>query len=230
MGKLTINQEELYSRIYKKSKLKRDVYNNTLESFQLLKKILFAVETNYNNFLQSSNSDESLGFSVKEIGDFEVEIKFGGDVLIFLMHTNIFEFPRNHAVMQTPYVKNDKDMSYCGVIHVYNFLADSFKYNRVHDVGYLIGRLFVNKDKHYFIEGKKELGFIFNNFGENLLSKESLMQIIEAAIDYTINFDLLTPPYENVKYASVEALKNTIDSISLKTGKRLGFKFQADTE
>ena len=45
--------------------------------------------------------------------------------------------------MNTSYVKEDKNRSYCGVIHLYNFLADSFKYNRLNDVGYLIGRVFI---------------------------------------------------------------------------------------
>ncbi len=52
---------------------------------------------------------------------------------------------------------------------------------------------------------------------------------MEAAIEYTINFDLLTPPYESVKLVTVNEMKNTLDAISMKTGKRLGFHFQADT-
>jgi hypothetical protein len=228
MNKFNEKQEDLYSRIYNKSKLKQEVYKNTLETFKTLKIILKQIETNFNNFIKTN--DNKLTFEVKQKGEFEIEVKFGGDILLFMMHTNIFEFPRNHAVLQTPYVKENKERSYCGTINIYNFLADSFKYNRVNDVGYLIGRLFINNEKHYFIEGKKELGFIFNNFGKNAIDETSIMKIAEAAIDYTINFDLLTPPYENVKYVSVQAIKNTIDTISLKTGKRLGFKFQADNE
>ena len=52
------------------------------------------------------------------------------------------------------YVKEDKMRSFCGVIHVYNFLNDSFKYNRLNDVGNLVARIFVNKDKHFFVEGE----------------------------------------------------------------------------
>lgn len=230
MDNLDHKQQDLYSRIYNKSKLKQNVYQNTLETFEILKDILNKIETNFNKFAKSVDKKENLSFEVKQKGKFEIEVKFGGDILLFMMHTNVFEFPRNHAVMQTPYVKENKDRSYCGTINVYNFLADSFKYNRINDIGYLIGRLFVNNEKHYFIEGKKELGFIFNNFGENSINKESIMQIAEAAIDYTINFDLLTPPYENVKYVTLETIKNTLDTISLKTGKRLGFKFQADNQ
>jgi len=60
------------------------------------------------------------------------------------------------------------------------------------------------------------------------MNREAAQKIIEAAVLYTINFDLLTPPYEEVKMVSVVEMKNTIDAISIKTGKRLGFRFQED--
>lgn len=230
MKKLSQKQQDLYSRIFNKTKLKQDVYKNTVHTFGILKEILKKIEKDYNQFSTHQGKDEKLSFTVKPKGEFEIEVKFGGDILLFMMHTNIFEFPRKHSVMATPYVKENKNRSYCGTILIYNFLADSFKYNRVNDVGYLIGRLFVNNENHYFIEGKKELGFIYNNFSDHEVGKDSMMQIAEAAIDYTINFDLLTPPYENIKYVSVDAIKTTLDTISLKTGKRLGFKFQADMD
>jgi len=92
----------------------------------------------------------------------------------------------------------------------------------------MIGRVFINKDKHYFIEGKRELGFIYNNFENHIMDSNSAESLIEAAINYTINFDLLTPPYEQMQEVTVSEMKNTLDAISLKTGKRLGFQFQAD--
>jgi hypothetical protein len=146
------------------------------------------------------------------------------------MHSNVFEFPRDHEVMKTPYVKEDKTRSYHGIINIYNFLADSFKYNRLNDAGYLIGRIFINKDNSYFIEGKRELSYLFNYFGSKTFDNTAIDELVDAAIRYTINFDLLTPPYEQTQEVSVLNMKNTVDSISIKTGKRLGFKFQADDQ
>ena len=183
---------------------------------------------NYHSHTKAKKGKFKIPFELKSKSEFEVELKFGGDILIFIMHTNVFEFSRGHRVMNTSYVKEDKDRSYCGVIHIYNFLADSFKYNRMNDVVYLIGRVFINKDKHYFIEGKRELGFLYNNFGQNIFDEETAEAIVGAAIQYTVNFDLLTPPYENVKEVSLQEMIIALDTLSIKTGKRLGFKFQAD--
>ena len=59
-------------------------------------------------------------------GPFEVEFKVGGYLLIFSMHSNVFEFDDKHPVWKTKYIEEDSLRSYCGVINIYNFLADSF--------------------------------------------------------------------------------------------------------
>ena len=116
------------------------------------------------------------------------------------------------------------------MITIFNFLADSFKYHRTNDIGYLIGRVFINNESHYFLEGKREIGLLYNNFPTSIISKSAVRQIIESAMMYTINFDLLTPPYENMKEVSVSEMQYTIDNMPIKTGKRLGFRFYADTD
>ena len=221
-------QNTLFEELIQKADLKQLVYRNTLEAFHLIKSTTSNMVADYQSYCKTKKVEQPVPFEAKSISDFQLELKFAGDLLLFNMHTNIFEFPRQHQVMRTSYVRDDKNRSYCGVIHIYNFLSDSFKYNRINDAGYLIGRIFINKDKHYFIEGKRELGFLFNNFGEHKLTDAKAREIVEAAISYTINFDLLTPPYEQVKIVTVDEMKTTLDAISLKTGKRLGFKFQAD--
>ena len=82
------------------------------------------------------------------------------------------------------------------MISVYNFLNDSFRYNREDDLGYLIARIFINKDKYYFVEGKRQMGYWINNFGTTQINKETLMDIVYSAIQYSLDFDLLVPPYD----------------------------------
>jgi len=77
---------------------------------------------------------------------------------------------RNHQVMSTPYVNKDAYRSYCGIINIYNFLSDSFKYNRINDIGYLICKLFIHKERHYFIERKRKSGFLYNNFSKHIIT------------------------------------------------------------
>ena len=95
-------------------------------------------------------------------------------------------------------------------------------------MGYMSGRIFVNKDGHYFIEGKRELGLLYTNFVDSLIDKEAIRKIVESAMLYTVKFDILTPPYEQVKEVTVFDMQNALDNMKIKTGKRLGFKFQGD--
>lgn len=224
----SLNASSLFGEINEKGRLKQLVYHNTLQSINLIKKVLTDLRLEY---VKSYGKDpQAITFIQQDMGEFETHLQFAGDVLIFTMHTNVFEFSRYHEVMSTAYVREDKERSYCGIINIYNFLADSYKYDRMNDVGYLIGRIFINKDKCYFIEGKREVGLLYNNFGREVFDETAARKLVESAVLYTINFDLLTPPFDSVKEISLSEMKSIADGYTLKTGKRLGFKFQADKE
>ncbi|HOZ13282.1 MAG TPA: hypothetical protein PLH91_06865 [Tenuifilaceae bacterium] len=209
-----------------KAVLKQKIYDNTFEVFNMIKEVLHEMSNDLNFNLR--NVDKRVRLEYRDRGKYEAEIRVAGDLLIFSMHTNIFEFDRDHSIWKLSYVKENKLASYCGIINVYNFLTDSFKYNRLDDLGYLIGRIFVNKDRHYFVEGKRQMGFLYNNFGTATVDKDAIKQIIESAILYALEFDLLVPPYDVVKIASVMQMNTKIENSKLQTGKRLGFKFNSD--
>ena len=139
------------------------------------------------------------------------------------MHTNVFEFEKSHAMFRTGYVKQNEYNSYCGIINVYNFLADSFKFNRLNDLGYIVCRIFVNREMKFFIEAKGPIGVKYSSFSTEPLNKEQLHEIINDLIIYAITFDLFTPPIEQVKEVSVFEIQEKVSSINLRTGKRLGY-------
>lgn len=221
-------KQELLNHLVSKACLKQDVYQNTLTTFELLKVSIKKVIDEFREKAKLQNPKYDIPFEFRKRGDYEIEMKFAGDILIFMMHTNVFEIPRDHFVMRSSYIKEDKNRAYCGIINIYNFLSDSFKHRRINDSGYLIGRIFVNKDMHYFIEGKKEVGMLYNNFVNSEMNKDIACDIVESAIKFTINFDLLTPPYEQMKVVNVSEFLSNLDSMSLKTGKRLGFQFKSN--
>lgn len=221
-------KDSLKDLVFSKSELKQNVYQATKDTFELFRKETRELIDLFRERCRAEG--RQVAFEFTDRGDFEFEVKFAGDILLFMMHTNVFEFSRDHQVMKTPYVREDPKRSYCGVIHIYNFLADSFVYQRDNDLGYMIGRVFVNNERHYFIEGKRELGMLYTNFNTSTVTPESVQGIVESAIEYTTNFDLLTPPYDEVKLVSVGEMRSNFDKKSLVTGKRLGFRFQADSE
>lgn len=212
--------------LIEKSSMKQQVYENTIEAFGIIKTVLHELSTELNANIK--NSDKKIRLEYRDRGKFEAEIRVAGDILIFSMHSNVFEFDRDHSIWKLPYVKENKLNSYCGVINIYNFLTDSFKYNRIDDLGYLVGRFFVNRENHYFVEGKRQMGFLYNNFGQATINKEEVRKVLQTAILYSLEFDLLVPPYDMVKIATVAQMNSKIDSSKIQTGKRLGFKFNSD--
>jgi hypothetical protein len=195
--------------------------------FAVLKEVLRELADEYREQLKDKVDESILPF-FQEKGPFEAEFKLGGDVLIFSMHSNVFVFNREHPIWKLEYIKVNPMNSYCGVFSIYNFLADSFKYNRTQDLGYLIARIFVNHENHFFVEGKRQSNEVVKDFGTDELTKEYLKDIIETAVQYAIDFDLLVPPYDDVKIATVEQMQVEINHSRIQTGKRLGFKFNSD--
>lgn len=220
---------ELILKLLKeKSSLKQEVFHKTIAAFSLLKEVLR--ETADQLKPEALAIDKRLIIEYKEKSEFEVELRVAGDVLIFYMHTNVFEFDKSHPLWKSSYVRENPDFSFCGQIHVYNFLSDSFRYNRVNDLGYLIGRIFLNVENHYFVDGKRQLGFLYNDFAKNVVDHAALKKVVESLILYVLDFDLFTPPFDAVKEVSVSQILEASMSMQMKTAKRLGFRFQADTD
>ena len=194
-----------------KSTVKQQVYENTRLTFTILKKVLNQLEKDYIKAVKGKVPDMVLP-QYHDRAPFEVEFKLGGDLLIFSMHSNVFEFDDKHPVWKTKYIEKDSLRSYCGVINIYNFLADSFKYNRVNDLGYLVARIFVNKDKHFFVEGKRQSDEVVKDFAIDTISPGLVRQIVETAIQYSIEFDLLLPVYDQVKVATVDQMRQKNES------------------
>jgi len=220
--------EIILELLKEKSSLKQDVFYSTLSVFKELKDVVKEVVNDLKPKVAAI--DKRLIINYKDKTEFEIELQVAGDVLIFQMHTNVFEFDITHQIWKTSYVKEQPSNSFCGVINIYNFLADSFKYNRSNDLGYLVARIFQNRENHYFVEGKRQLGFLYNDFSNALMNRAELKKIVESAVVYCLSFDLFTPPFEEVRVVSVGQTEQQNFLMSIKTGKRLGFRFQTDTD
>lgn len=219
-------KQAIIAILKEKSLLKQKVYDNTLEAFSNIKDVLKNMSKDVNSNLEGFDSRIKLEYTDRS--NFDAQIKVAGDILLFSMHSNIFQFDRDHPAWKTAYIQKNKFNAYSGIINIYNFLADSFKYSRQDDLGYLIARIFINHEKQYFVEGKRQMGMLFSNYGNEEISKQSLQLIISTAIQYALEFDLLVPPYDTVKIASVGQAEAKIQHSRVITGKRLGFQFNSD--
>jgi len=222
------SEEKILNLLNKKAVTKQEVYRNTKDVLRVIQDLLKSKAKFLNDAMK--DLDKSVLVEYLSKGNYEAQIKFSGDTLLFHMHSNVFDFPKNHSINQTKYVKDDNLRSFCGVIHIYNILSDSLKYNRLNDEGYLIARIFINKDNQFFVEGEKQLGFLFNDFVNQKVSNEKVAEIIDVAMLFALDFDMYTPNFNDVRVVSVFQILEMSNNQKIKTAKRLGYKFSNENK
>ncbi len=214
--------EQILSLISEKGSTAIDAFNSTKTTFDDIKIALEKYEANLRGAVLPIDPRITIGYEDK--GKLEVHFRVGNDVLVFLMQTHVFNFDSSHSIHQTSYAREDSSRTQCGMICIYNFLTDSFKFDRMSDNGILIARIFVNKEGHYFVDGKKQLDFLFNNFETESITNTEITAIINSALTFALESDVIVPRYEDMQITNVQDLSSR-SGVGFESGKGFGFQF-----
>mgnify|MGYP006119727807 CR=1 FL=1 len=208
-----------------KASLKQDVFGITKQVFGQIKEMTKTITQKIKASPQVDTDKVHVEF--EELNEFEFQLKVGGDIVVFLMKTNVFALPANHKDYNHKYFKSDWKKGYFGQIMIYDFIADSVKFNRVDDVGYLIERVFVNIEEHFMVEGLKNIGYTYPDISRNIITPEVLEDLIEDAILVSIETDLVSTSF-------ADNFNLTIEQRRIKRGKmagsKLGFQMATNKE
>lgn len=220
--------EKIVELLKTKSIHQKEVFECTKKQFiHLREKAAGIVE-----HLRASTTDfsqlVSIGF--KEKGEYYFEISIADDLLVFFMQSNVFEFDKSHYLWQTQYARKNDGVLLVGQISVYNFLADSLKFKRENDIGYPIARIFVNRQSHFFADGKGRMAQKHADFSNQVLDPQKCAEIILDLILFCLDFDLYVPPFQQLPEISVAEVTKISDFMATTSGKKLGFKFNAEEE
>jgi len=221
---MDVQKNDVLHLLMTKSVMKQDIFYNTIEAFELFRKISEATIEELKDTV--TKKDKRVTFYFKEFNVHSFQIKIAGDILQFDMHTNVFRFPDGHPAMNHSRIKKNPELAFCGIISVYNFMADSFKYSRVQDIGILSARFFINKEKNILSETRYPSGYRMGNFTETAFSEDIIKQLLNNIIYAAIEHDLTVPPFHQVIQVTVSEIQEKANSTILRTGKRLGFGSQ----
>jgi hypothetical protein len=221
-------REKILELIKEKSVLKQNIFSNTIKVFETFKDKSKDISNDLKNVV--ANIDKRVSIQYTEVNQFAYQLKVAGDLLEFFMHTNVFELEKSSPLYKSPYIKQNPLNAYCGIIYVYNFMADSFKFNRLNDIGILIARIFINRENHFFVETKLPFASKFSNFSLEPINHNTIQEIIQELIIYAVQFDLTTPPFDAIKEISVNEINERTGWITMRTGKRLGFVTDSNNE
>ena len=214
--------KDVVNLLSEKASLKQDVFSITKEVFGQMKEMTETITTKIKNAPEIDTDKVRVEF--EDLNEFEFQLKVGSDIVVFLMKTNVFALPANHKDYNHRYFKSDWKKGYFGQIMIYDFIADSIKFNRVDDVGYLIERVFINFENHFMVESLKNIGYTYPDISRNIINEEVLENLIEDAILVSIETDLVSTSFS-------DNFNLTIEQRRIKRGKMAGSKlgFQMST-
>ena len=170
-------KDEILNKLCQKAATKQLVYRTSKDVFKELKIVLKEIAENLVG--QFCTIDKHVQIEYKDKGEFEAELRFSGDVLIFHFHSNTFHFDKSHHIWNSSYAKTDEYRTYCGVI----------------------------------------------NFPNAVIDKVGLKSILQEAILFAMDFELLTPPFNDVQVVTLNQIKEMSQNMKIKPAKRLGFRF-----
>ena len=211
---------QIFEGLKQKSTAKQAIFRNTQAAFDCLR--LVSQELVLELSRKLTPLDSTVLIEYRSINDMEFHIRFSGDLLVFIMHSNIVTFPDDFGPMPSKYVEADFRRRFFGHIMAYNFMADSIKYQRLNDPGYLVGRLLVNIENHYFLEGVQQLELPDNDMLDNQVTPESMRLFVESAMIAAVNNDLIAPPLPEIQKISV---KQKLENQQVSRGSKVGFSF-----
>jgi hypothetical protein len=210
-----------------KSTAKQTTFRNILDAFDVLSSSSERMVEELQAKAHPSDNDVTVDYVNESPHEFHV--KLAGDLVIFVLGTNIVTFDESHAIMKDEYVKQNEVNRYFGQIMIYDFMSDSLKYNRTSDSGYLLARLLVNHENRFFIEGEKQLAE-FNKISERPITDNDLNDLMKTSLVMAIENDLIAMPYQQVKSITLsQKLEHTPE---LTGAKKIGFRmsYEAKTE
>ena len=211
---------QILAGLEQKSAAKQAIFRNTQAAFDMLRLVSQELVVELSRKL--TPVDASVLIEYRSINEMEFHIRFSGDLLIFVMHSNVVTFSDDYGPLPSKYVEQDFRRRFFGHIMAYNFMADSIKYQRLNDPGYLVGRLLINIENHYYLDGVQQLELPDNDMSDNLLTSDMMRLFVESAMIAAVNNDLIAPPLTDIQKITV---KQKFENQQVSRGSKVGFSF-----
>lgn len=213
---------KILKKLQTTSKLKDNLFGQTETLFRQLEEICLTITKEID---EANKGQTPVPIKVERINALEFIFRVGGDVLIFILQSNIVRLPDDTYLSRSKYLKEDETLRYFGQILIYNFISDTLTYGRLEDPGYLIGRILLNRENKFFLEGDRKIVFSFPELRDNPATPEKMRSLIEQLLESAMDNDLLAPAFHDIMVISYQQkLEHTS---SMGNPKKIGFDFFA---
>ncbi len=212
--------DQIKQLLESKSTAKQITYKRLLDAFRQMARESERVAAELAQKAKPGDEDVTVFFEF--VNEHEFHVKLAGDLLIFVLHTNVVTFDDTHPVMQHPYIRQADVNRYFGQIMIYNFMSDSVKFNRINDPGYLLARLLINHEGRYVIEGEGRLSEVAHQISSQPITVDELNVIVTLALVMAIENDLMAPPFPQVKFITLHQKMEKTQELG--GGQKIGFR------
>lgn len=218
--------EYIQQLLESKSTAKQITYKNLLAAFNQLAKESKRIVEELKKKVRPADEDVTVNFL--PVNEHEFHVKLAGDLLIFVLHTNVVTLDEAHEVMKEPYIREQDANRYFGQIMIYNFMSDSLRFNRINDPGYLLARLLINHENRFIVEGEGQLGTLFSSISNPPVNEEILNTIVKLSLTLAIENDLMAPPFPQVQFITLyQKMEKTQE---LGAGQKIGFRMSYENK
>ena len=97
-------RHSIIDKLSNKAQLNQKIFDNTFSVFGRLKEVLHEISSDVDDILEEEGKEE-VKIEYRDRGKFEAQLQIADDILLFNMHSNIFEFNREHPLWQNPYIQ-----------------------------------------------------------------------------------------------------------------------------
>lgn len=209
---------KILNKLQTTSKLKYNLFGQTEKLFRQLEEICHILAKEIH---EANQSDQPVPLKTERINDFEFIFRIGGDILVFILQSNIVKLPDDTYLSKSKYLKEDNTLKYFGQILIYNFIADTITYGRLDDPGYLVGRILLNRENKFFLEGDRKIVYSFPELKENPVTFDKMRSLIEQLVESALENDLLAPAFQDLMIITYhQKLEHTS---SMGNPKKIGF-------
>ncbi|ERM82527.1 hypothetical protein P872_05745 [Rhodonellum psychrophilum GCM71 = DSM 17998] len=185
----------IVSKIQSTSKLKQNLLVQVTDLFQLLEQSSLNLAT---KLTAACGPENQVPLKVEKINDYEFVFQAGEDVLVFILQSNIVRLSEETYLSKSKYLKSDPSLNYFGQILIYNFLGETIKNERLDDPGYLLGRLMVNRENKFFLEGDRKMVYHFPELQDNPVTGQKMQDFVELLVSAALDNDLLAPAFGDI--------------------------------
>lgn len=202
-----------------KSTAKQTAYKHVCHAFSILQTESQSIVEELKR--RANPADKDVTVEYNQVSAHEFDVKLAGDMLIFVQGTNIVTLEESHPILKEEYILENEVNRYFGQIMIYNFMAESLKYNRTNDPGYLLARLMINHENRFFIEGERDL-LSFNSISANPVTEEDLKLLVQIVLKMAIVNDLVAPAFTEVKAITLNQKRD--HTMALGGAEKIGFR------